>query len=230
MILCTINTNAQNYLIYFAGTGASTNVESVKVENLTAGTSLVMNGTDILRLMVITTGVNAIDDNQSSELKIFPNPMSGSSVVQTYPKKDGNTVITISDINGKLLARNESFLKTGLQEFSIKGLNSGFYLINVIGYGYKYSGKILSNSDSNGTIAIEKLSNTLSVENIQVKKTDSKGIQGTVDMSYTNGDRIKFTGISGNYSTVKTDVPIADKTITFNSYNAQMAIITIILW
>ena len=35
-------------------------------------------------------------------------------------------------------------------------------------------------------------------------------------MEYTTGDRLKFTGISGNYSTVKTDIPESDKTITFN--------------
>jgi uncharacterized protein (TIGR02145 family) len=35
-------------------------------------------------------------------------------------------------------------------------------------------------------------------------------------MPYTPGDRLKFTGISGNYSTVMTDIPASDKTIIFN--------------
>ena len=35
-------------------------------------------------------------------------------------------------------------------------------------------------------------------------------------MAYTTGDRLKFTGISGNYSTVITDIPASNKTITFN--------------
>jgi uncharacterized protein (TIGR02145 family) len=216
IILCSINTNAQNYLISFAGTGSSTSVESVKVENLTAGTSLVMNGTDILRLIVITTGVNPIDDTQSSDLKIFPNPMSGSSIVQIYPGKEGDAIVAISDINGKLLATAESFLNRGLQEYRISGLKSGFYLVSVRGNGYSYSAKLLSNSTSNGAIGIEKIRNSPPIENMQVKKTDSKGVQGTVDMSYTTGDRINFTGKSGPYSTVKTDIPAGDKTISFN--------------
>jgi len=33
-IICSLTVNAQNYLITFAGTGASNNVDSVKVENL----------------------------------------------------------------------------------------------------------------------------------------------------------------------------------------------------
>jgi hypothetical protein len=35
-------------------------------------------------------------------------------------------------------------------------------------------------------------------------------------MQYTSGDRLKFTGISGNYSTVLTDIPTGNKTITFD--------------
>jgi uncharacterized protein (TIGR02145 family) len=34
-------------------------------------------------------------------------------------------------------------------------------------------------------------------------------------MAYTPGDRLKFTGISGIYSTVKTDIPATDKIIDF---------------
>jgi uncharacterized protein (TIGR02145 family) len=216
MILCTINANAQNYLISFAGTGSSTSVESVKVENLTSGTSLIMNGTDVLHLMAITTGIKPINDNQSSKLKIFPNPMSASSVVQIYPEMEGRAVITVTDINGNILARRESFLINGLQEFRVAGLKNGLFIVTVRGNGYSYSEKLLSNFTSDGTIVIEKIRNSESVENIPVKNKDSKGIQGTVDMSYTTGDRIKFTGISGNYSTVKIDIPAGDKTITFD--------------
>ncbi len=44
IILCVIEANAQPYLITFTGTGASANVLTVKVENLTKGTSLTLNG------------------------------------------------------------------------------------------------------------------------------------------------------------------------------------------
>ena len=47
-------------------------------------------------------------------------------------------------------------------------------------------------------------------------KTDYKGDMATINMTYTNGDRLKFTGISGIYSTIMTDIPASDKTITFN--------------
>ena len=49
-IFCTLTTNAQNYLISFSGTGASNSVDSVKVENLMAGTSLTLKANEILHL------------------------------------------------------------------------------------------------------------------------------------------------------------------------------------
>jgi hypothetical protein len=67
VIFCTLGANAQNYLISFTGTGASTTVNSVKVENLSKGTSLNLSGGDILRL-TIATGINSIEDNQSYKL------------------------------------------------------------------------------------------------------------------------------------------------------------------
>ena len=47
---------------------------------------------------------------------------------------------------------------------------------------------------------------------------DEKRSEFIVNMRYTDGDRLKFTGISENYSTVKTDIPVEDKTITFNFF------------
>jgi hypothetical protein len=37
----------------------------------------------------------------------------------------------------------------------------------------------------------------------------------TVDMKYTDGDRLLYKGVSGKYSTIVTDIPMDNKTITF---------------
>jgi hypothetical protein len=71
-ILYGINVNAQNYLITCTVTGESTIVSRVKVENLTKGTTLTFSGSDKL-LLTSATHVNPVKDNQSAELKIYPN-------------------------------------------------------------------------------------------------------------------------------------------------------------
>jgi uncharacterized protein (TIGR02145 family) len=213
-IFCVLKTNAQNYLITFAGTGSSTTVNSVKVENLTAGTSLNLNGDDILSLS-ITTGINSIENKRSTDLKTYPNPMTGSSILQFYTPETGNAVITVFDLSAKSVFRIQQYLENGLQEFRLSGLYSGYYLISVKGSKYQYSGKIMCSNTTIGTIRLEKISINQSVAK-KTEKTDSKGVQATIDMAYATGDRLKFTGISGNYSTVITDIPTGDKTITFD--------------
>jgi uncharacterized protein (TIGR02145 family) len=219
-IFCSILANAQNYFITFTGNGGLSAVESVKVENLNAGTSLTVPSGNILTL-TFPTGVNSPEDKQSSELNIYPNPSTGNSYFQVYPPSKGNATISVFDINGKSIYQIQSNLEKDLQEFSISGLNSGFYVVRVKGNTYQYSGKLVSNAQASGKIRIEKISNTVSVSE-KSSKSDTKGVNETkgaqpaVNMTFTAGDRLKFTGISGNYSTVVTDIPASDKTITFN--------------
>jgi uncharacterized protein (TIGR02145 family) len=216
VILCALTSNAQNHLISFAGTGGSTTIDSVKVENLTSGTTLKLIGSDILRLTG-TTGINLIKNKQSSELKIYPNPMTDNSTVEFSSPVTGDALITVHDITGKLVAQNQSYLVIGQQSFRLSGLKSGFYLVSVKGISYQYSGKLLCNGNSGGTVIIEQSNNrAANVKSEKEEKSDSKGIQTTVDMAYTIGDRLKFIGISGTYSTVKTDIPTENKTISFN--------------
>jgi uncharacterized protein (TIGR02145 family) len=211
----SLTANAQKYFISFAGTGLSTTVSTVNVENLNKGTNLSLNGGDILSL-TIATGVNSIEDNQSSELKIYPNPMTANATLEIFPPVAGDAVITVCEITGKLVVQIQSYLENLRQSFSLSGIKNGFYLINIKGTSYQFSGKLLSNGGSNGTIKIVKVNNINQAIDEKAIETDNKGTLVTVDMEYTTGDKLKFTAVSGNYSTIKTDIPTSTKTITFN--------------
>jgi uncharacterized protein (TIGR02145 family) len=214
-IFCVLKANAQNYIILFAGTGLSASVSTVKVENLTAGTFLTLSGSDVLRL-TSATGINTIETDKSAELKIYPNPMTDNSILQVFPPFTGDAVISVIDITGKTIAHHQSYLENLRQDFILSGFGKGFYIINVKGKGYKFSGKVFSNNNAGVKVNIEKLNTINKTFDDKGEKETSKGTLATVDMAYTIGDRLKFTGTSGNYSTVKTDIPSGDKTITFN--------------
>ena len=47
---------------------------------------------------------------------------------------------------------------------------------------------------------------------VSVRRSDAS----TVDMDYSIGERLKFTGNAGNYSTIVTDIPAFSKTLIFN--------------
>jgi uncharacterized protein (TIGR02145 family) len=214
ILFCSITANGQNYLISFAGSGASTTVSSVKVENLTTGAILTLPGNDVLRL-TLTTGVNTTKQSDSPAMTIYPNPTTDYSNVRIYPPAAGISRITIFENTGKQVAQAYSYLDNQLQQFRISGLKSGFYFISIRGSTFQYSGKLFCDGRSAGLIRIEKISNNQSL-NEKPKKENTKGMLATVDMAYSTGNRLKFTGISGNYSTLILDIPTGDKAITFN--------------
>ncbi len=215
VFLCGQTLTAQTYLINFTGTGESTTVNSVKVENLTTGISAYLNGNDILRLTLVT-GVNEVKNNQFSALKIFPNPTTDYSTIEVFPPDAGDATVSVNDMSGKQVAQITCHLENTRQIYKLSGLISGFYLVNVSGNDYHFSGKLLSTGNGNGTIRIEKAEDIVQATAEKQVNTESKGNQATVDMAYRTGDRLKYTGTSGIYSTVKTDIPTGDKTINFN--------------
>jgi uncharacterized protein (TIGR02145 family) len=210
-----VKTNAQDYYITFAGTGESVNVSTVKVENLAKGTSLTLNGSDKLHLTSLITGVKLTEDKQTSELKIYPNPMIDKSTMEIYPPFAGDAIITVCEMTGKPVAQIQSYLDKGKQEFHFTGLNYGIYLLIVRGDGYQMSGKLICNGKSNGKISIEKASNNIQSVNEKKSITDQKGTQATVDMEYSTGDRLKLTGNSGICTTIIMDIPTTSKLVTF---------------
>jgi uncharacterized protein (TIGR02145 family) len=209
--------NAQTYyLLDFAGAGASTTISTVKIENLTEVTSLTLNGSDVLRLVNYAVGINSIENNQSPMIKIYPNPMTYEATLEFCPPVAGDVIITMHEMTGKLVFQIKSFLENSPQEFRLSGISDGFYLINVKGSNYQYSEKLLCHSKKVGPICMDKIGGNSVVASNKILKSDKKGELTTVDMSYSTGDLLKFTGTSGIYTTVKTDIPTSSKTITFN--------------
>jgi len=202
---------AQPYSISFSGAGLST----VKIQNLTTGFVVDVPAGDVL-LLSTPTGIPDVKNLQSSGLKIYPNPMADKSTLEILPPVAGYAIISVCDMTGKVVTQFKGYVENYKQEFSLSGIKNGLYIINVQGNGYQFSGKLLSNGKSNGTSVIARVTNN--IQSAAEKKStvmDSKGIQANVNMSYTAGERLKYTAVSGNNKTVMTDIPTANKTVTF---------------
>ncbi len=213
VVCISYHVNAQDYLISFTGTGASTTVATVKVKNLTAGTTLNLYGNMILRL--IDSGQIHSTGNKQNAIRIYPNPVAkDNTVLQIHPPSSGNTIIRVFDSTGKIVAQTQTFLGNYTQEFRLSGLNNGFYIINLKGNGYHSSAKLLWNNPGNGHVRLVKISDSNPADEI-ISETGFNEIQDTVNMLYSNGDRLMFKGISGKYSTLIMDIPTGNKTIAF---------------
>ena len=209
LVLAILKTQAQDYLISFAGAGATTVVGTVKVDNLTSGTTLTLNGGAVLHL-IASVGMDALNmDNDNVQL--YPNPMSVQSTLTFIAPENGNTVIGIVDLSGRIVCQISTLVSTGTHSFRISGLSKGMYFVKVTGKNYFYSTKLINQSNLQREARVEFVSS--------VKTHTSnllKSAAATIDMAYTDGDQLLFKGISGIYSTVVADVPVSSKTITFN--------------
>jgi len=123
--------------------------------------------------------------------------------------------ISVFDATGKIVKLDNFFLENSTQEFNLSGFNNGLYLINVRGNTFQYSAKLLCNGKANGTIHIEKKSNYRSSDE-KTSQKDVKGTYATVNMDFSPGNKLKFTGVYGNSSTIIIDYPTQNKTITFD--------------
>jgi uncharacterized protein (TIGR02145 family) len=200
---------AQDYYLTFAAAGDTTVVNTVKVENLTSGATITLNGGDILHL-IAPVGIRTTDFINGT-LQVNPNPMVEQSNLTFSSPENGNATISIIDLSGKTICQLSIFLSAGMHSFQVSGISQGFYCVQVTGGNYAYTAKLVSNSNIQGKVRIE----CVSLINYPVAEK-LKSTLTTIDMTYTNGDILLFKGVSGRYSTVVTNVPTSNEIITFN--------------
>lgn len=212
LVLAMLFAQAQDYLISFSGTGDTTTVGSVKINNLTSGATVTLNGGDILHL-TSTVGMGTMKP-ANGHLQIYPNPMAEGSTLTFVAPEDSYAAISVIDMNGKTIHHFSTMLAPGKHSFQITGLGQGIYFVRVTGRNYTYSTKLVSESNRQGALKIEEVSSA-----IDSPVNPLKSVTATINMPYKTGDRLLYKGISGQYSTIVTDVPTERKKITFNFLN-----------
>lgn len=198
------NALAFSYYITFTGSGASTTVDSVIVQNLYKGTQVkVPAGTD-LRLYDVETSVNELN-TIADFAGVYPNPMNCEATFSFVANNEGIARVSIYGIDGKKITGLERNLNEGKNSFQLT-LPKGVYLVQTTGKGYTYTAKTISLAMTGFEPAISFTGNS----------TASKPLKVTlpvVKMQYSQGDQLLYKGYSGNYLTLVTDKP-GDSKIT----------------
>jgi uncharacterized protein (TIGR02145 family) len=210
LICALVRSHAQNFLIDFAGSGASTTIDSVRVENLTQGTALTVGAGNRLQLLGQLTGILPVSQPLVNQLLIYPNPTAGATVATFNATNEGNAAIELIDNTGKGIFKTQTYLTRGRQSLTINGLGAGIYFLQIQAEAYMYSGKIISCNTTGESLHIA-FGEPEPIHTEVLKHSDA-----VVQMQYTTGDLLKFTGHSDVFSTVFMDVPAQSKTITFS--------------
>jgi uncharacterized protein (TIGR02145 family) len=211
--------NAQDYRISFTASDQGTPVTSVLVENLSQGTSLTVNGNDVLRLLGVITEAEDGGEADESGIKFWPNPASVRSQMDFYLPEPGDIQILFINPAGKVVHRRDDNPGPGNHSYSIDVPGRGMYIVRIIHNTGSITGRFISNSVSKGSVKIEYLGPSAGEKN----NVSAKGGRAETVMQYNEGDRLKFTGISGNNRTIITDVPVSDKSMEFGFHPCRDA-------
>jgi len=130
-LLLPVLLSAQDYLITFSGTGESSTVSTVIVENLTQNKSLTLSGSDILHLKSTITEISDLVYNQAGGIKFYPNPMKEFSVMEFAMSEECNAKVELFDILGRKLTQTQNYMNRGRHSYRITGLGNGMYVLKV---------------------------------------------------------------------------------------------------
>jgi uncharacterized protein (TIGR02145 family) len=219
MLFLSLKSYALDYTITFTGTGASTTVESVIVQNLTKGTTVTVPTGNSLKLSDAPNAVEQLNANDET-IRVYPNSVEGKSTVSFFAKQAGSTQLNAFSIDGRKVVGINQNLQEGLNSFQLS-LPKGAFIIQVVGNGYTYTAKMINQT---GTVRKPEIAYSGTVKPAtSVPQKSISSTPGTTTMTYATGDRLLYKGISGNYSTIVTDVPTGSKNMNFNFVSCQDA-------
>jgi len=199
---------AQDYLIDFSASGDTNVVVSVKVDNLTSGESLILNGNEILHL-IGSVGI-AQPEMTAHRIAFYPNPVSGDGQLTVRFPQSGKAKLEVIDQSGRSSFLRDFWLTAGIHWFSISGMGQGLYTLRVEGAGVSESVKCISVSQIDGKVNITKVMHSNTDE---VFKTLA---QTVIEMPYEAGDQLLFKGVAGTYSTLIPLVVTGSQNVNFN--------------
>jgi uncharacterized protein (TIGR02145 family) len=212
MFFLSLKSYAFDYTITFTGTGASTTVESVIVQNLTKSTTVTVPTGNSLKLSDAPNAVEQLNANDET-IRVYPNSVDGESTVSFFTKQAGSTQLNAFSIDGRKIAGITENLQTGVNSFQLS-LPKGAFSIQVAGNGYTYTAKMINQTGSVGKPEIAYIGSSRQATSAPQKSKSF--VPGITTMTYATGDQLLYKGISGNYSTIVTDVPTGSKSINFD--------------
>ena len=212
----SITVFGQDIIINFAGEGASTEITTVEIVNLSNCSSIEVAGGSSLNLSNYIIGVEEFEYLESNNISSYPNPFNNSTNIEFYVNQSDYVTVTVCDIAGKVVADYSKELTAGVHSFEFTANNLGMYFINVSGTNFVQNSKVicLSNNPQQAQLVYNEQIAGTKIEK-SYKNVNSK------EFSFTEGDTLKLKGISSDYATVIVKIPTVSETYTFNFVACQ---------
>lgn len=213
-IASNVSINAQDYQVEFAILNEGFKPETILVENLDQGSNLTLNGDDILNLTEIT-GIPQLD-NQSTEFRLYPNPMADQMLVEFLHQDAGQVTVQVIDLLGKVILDKTEYQTEGLLSYEIKNLSSGSYLININSENSDQKSMTaicISQRNNNNQASLDFHSHQMINKSMDTDLSSFfKDAKEEVTMQYNEGETLKFTALLSGENAIEEFI-IEDNTI-----------------
>lgn len=214
LLFMFLKSNALDYNISFAAKGENNFIDSVVIQNLTKNTIVTVPAGSVLYLSNTYSSIDQLTENRKG-INVFSNSLKDKSTVLFFAKQSGVTQIDVFSLDGKKILCICKYLSAGDNSFQLS-LPKGYFAIKIVGNGYFYAAKVMSQGYPVNKPEIEFIVNEATNVSFPKKHISNINQTGSITpMRYAEGDRLLYKGFSGNNCTVIPDVPKQSKTITF---------------
>ncbi|PSL42698.1 putative secreted protein (Por secretion system target) [Chitinophaga niastensis] len=127
-----------------------TNGRYVKLHSLSAVNNGAWSSAAEINLGSGTGGAALLNNkllSQTGKVLIYPNPVSNTATVQYHAAQNGNAILHVTDVTGKILMRKTLMVSAGINSVSLSmdQLPGGSYILTITHHGEVYSQKFVVN-------------------------------------------------------------------------------------
>ena len=215
-LLTFMQLNGQNFfLINYDVIGVKP--DTIIVENITKGTSLMMSFEDTLKLVDVTK----IEENRSfkNQLFLYPNPTNNVLNFEFEHNIYGKVCFIINNILGNTIYKTERELPQGNYHYQLSGLPTGTYIFTIQTTYGKISERFISTNQKSESIELSQIGElhfTKRGVNPDMNETSPKNNKGIFSMDFSMGDQLRFIAITLGIDNDTVDLsPTAGQTVSF---------------
>ena len=170
----------------------------IVINNLTKGWEETIWWPDTTLILQNGTGIQ--DLNQSTGFYLtqnIPNPFDGKTEVTLFTNEGGETILSVYDLNGSLIASNSQKLEKGFHQFSIQLAATQSYLLTASSNGCRSSIKMVNSGGE-----VDNQINYLGVKN------KSHFVKSESNKPFSFGDMMQYVGFGWINNTETESTPI----------------------
>ncbi|MFA6482922.1 MAG: FISUMP domain-containing protein [Bacteroidales bacterium] len=205
MVVGSITLYGQDISVTFTGTGAATQIDSVKATNLTTNQRVTFPGKETLVLNA-NTGIPTVSNLTHTGI-VYPNPFVGSTTFSMAVQQPQRVYLRIQNQIGQVVAQTKVWVQPGNNEFALIVNTAGIYMVSLTADQGTASINLICTDASESENRIQYLGAGPNNHHQPGLKTSQTGYT----LGYKSGEIILYKCYSGIYTTIVTDSPTTSK-------------------